>query len=826
MNHTKKIGELKLLRKFLLGFTLVELIVVITILAILGAIGFISIGGYSSRARDSDRVGDTANISKSLDISIITAGSYPSPDNAFAVTYSWGVVWNQGTVGSSVVNYLKSTVMGGGINQKPTDPLKNSEYVYSSLAEGKAYQIKAEYEGDISASLERNLLIASAYAASGDPTIAYIRGNYNGLTAKTTTGGLVYVLAVPSIVTNSGVLTGSALSIASLSGTLLFHGKALLNPNSFNPSVVVYSGGTLPANDTDITNMVTALQNVYSGANIGSNQNITTLLNTTGSTALISYGATIVKTQLGGSTVISSSSASVGCTAATWSGITIASLGHGASATYGTPITNGTGNVTASCSNGTLSYGSVSTACDSNYVASGIWACALDSCTGAAPPNSQVNGPQGTAAWGYSTTEGVCKFQCQAGYYWNGSNACVAASAGFAVASAGLEAQTPCAIGTYQDLTAQTSCKPVTAGYWASPNNGGTTNTAQTQCVAGTYCVGGVQSTTDAGYYTNVVGATSQTVCSAGSYCAAGSTSATQTICPANSYCPQASGNPTACGGSLVSPVGSTSVAACASPQKNPSGLMLTHTPNHREFVVDWIAGSGNGGAGGCKIQYYLGTTWTDIQTYNCDASSHPQVWLPSGGLIGAWSDVPVRLVRVSDGSFLGEFPIHLKCSGITGSASSTPLVDEDCNGSWDNTTGGDPYTYDTGNRCSASQTIDLVPFSAYNCTNTKPANCNGFSVGGFSQAIFYSTATVSYYSNLWAWRTCTGNFQSATANQLVAFTSSSTVSGTIPASQANSNCVDAQFNFFQYSNFGMTWKKIDCLWYEQHVAYTSIYYN
>ena len=39
-----------------LGFTLVELIVVITILAILGMIAFTQLGGFSGNARDGDRI--------------------------------------------------------------------------------------------------------------------------------------------------------------------------------------------------------------------------------------------------------------------------------------------------------------------------------------------------------------------------------------------------------------------------------------------------------------------------------------------------------------------------------------------------------------------------------------------------------------------------------------------------------------------------------------------------------------------------------------------------------------------------------------------------
>ena len=50
------------------GFTLVELIVVITILAILWTIAFISLQWYAKDARDSVRIQDVANIKKSLEL--------------------------------------------------------------------------------------------------------------------------------------------------------------------------------------------------------------------------------------------------------------------------------------------------------------------------------------------------------------------------------------------------------------------------------------------------------------------------------------------------------------------------------------------------------------------------------------------------------------------------------------------------------------------------------------------------------------------------------------------------------------------------------------
>ncbi|MDD2745404.1 MAG: prepilin-type N-terminal cleavage/methylation domain-containing protein [Candidatus Gracilibacteria bacterium] len=286
------------------GFTLIELIVVITILAILGTIGFLSIGGYSSKARDSARISDVANLSKSLDVSIVTVGSYPTPDNSFAVTYSGGTIWNQGFISTTVLQALRTSISGGGLSKKPVDPLDNSEYEYSSLAFGKAYQIKAEYEGDLNQTayqLNTPSLTEEASAAPGAPSIAYIKGNYGGLVAKTVTGSMTYALAIPSIMTNTGTANiPIIIENNHLSGALLFNGKNLKNASTFNPISVVYGKAGDPSTSTEALNIAIALQSAYSGANnIASNQAIATLL-ATPTAELASLAKTIVNNQLGG----------------------------------------------------------------------------------------------------------------------------------------------------------------------------------------------------------------------------------------------------------------------------------------------------------------------------------------------------------------------------------------------------------------------------------------------------------------------------------------------------------------------------------------------
>jgi prepilin-type N-terminal cleavage/methylation domain-containing protein len=86
----------KIQPKNFLGFTLVELIVVITILAILGTIGFIQLGGFAGSARDSVRISNLQALKKGLDLSQIQTGVYPLPESSVNITASGTIIGYQG----------------------------------------------------------------------------------------------------------------------------------------------------------------------------------------------------------------------------------------------------------------------------------------------------------------------------------------------------------------------------------------------------------------------------------------------------------------------------------------------------------------------------------------------------------------------------------------------------------------------------------------------------------------------------------------------------------------------------------------------------------
>lgn len=82
------------------AFTLVELIVVITILAILGTISYLSFFGIQILARDAVRSSDLTNIAKSIELFNTKQGRFPVVTDPINVTFSGTTLWQQGSFGS------------------------------------------------------------------------------------------------------------------------------------------------------------------------------------------------------------------------------------------------------------------------------------------------------------------------------------------------------------------------------------------------------------------------------------------------------------------------------------------------------------------------------------------------------------------------------------------------------------------------------------------------------------------------------------------------------------------------------------------------------
>ncbi|MDD2892132.1 MAG: fibronectin type III domain-containing protein [Candidatus Gracilibacteria bacterium] len=292
------------------GFTLVELIVVITILVILGTIAFLSLSGYSGSARDSSRVSDLANLSRGLEITYAKSSFYPMPDNSINITYSGGVLWNQGTIGDGVINIIGSAG-GVTVSKKPTDPLfVTKEYNYSKLAYGNGYQIKTDWEGDMVA--YHNSIINQANAAPGNPIISYIKGNYNGLLVKTETGSLVYLLAAPSIITSqTGAIGESIDSVSNLSNKFFIHGQTNSGGIAYvsnSSKFLVYSAASLPSTTAEKQNLAINIANAYSGTTLATQSNIQpyiAALATSDIAALSNLGGSAT-TNLGGTTTTDS----------------------------------------------------------------------------------------------------------------------------------------------------------------------------------------------------------------------------------------------------------------------------------------------------------------------------------------------------------------------------------------------------------------------------------------------------------------------------------------------------------------------------------------
>jgi prepilin-type N-terminal cleavage/methylation domain-containing protein/uncharacterized protein (TIGR02145 family) len=204
------------------GFTLVELIVVITILAILWTIGFISLQWYSKSARDSTRISDITSMEKILSLYKLTNNQYPTPVDPTIVTYSGSTAWTQWVFWKTA--YTRNAMM----SNVPLDPITALEYPYSVTADGQEYQLAAVLENPIA-----SLITSSTYAGTQEAQI-YTRWNYNGKFLRVIKDDTTYLLWVPSIIASD--FTSLDLEDILISKKLVYKGHKNL-PVSFSWSV-------------------------------------------------------------------------------------------------------------------------------------------------------------------------------------------------------------------------------------------------------------------------------------------------------------------------------------------------------------------------------------------------------------------------------------------------------------------------------------------------------------------------------------------------------------------------------------------------------------
>lgn len=111
---------------FLGGFSIVELLVVMSIIVLLGSLILVQVRESRSRARDAEREGEIKTLQNALALYIVNNRRYP--------IYS-GALTGTDTASTALVN-------DGALNQVPTDPFNtgNYTYVYAST-DGSTYAI-------------------------------------------------------------------------------------------------------------------------------------------------------------------------------------------------------------------------------------------------------------------------------------------------------------------------------------------------------------------------------------------------------------------------------------------------------------------------------------------------------------------------------------------------------------------------------------------------------------------------------------------------------------------------------------------------------------
>jgi prepilin-type N-terminal cleavage/methylation domain-containing protein len=104
------------------GFTLIEILIVISIIGILASIVLVNLGGFRAKGRDARRIADLKTLQNTLELYYSSNNKYP-------------------TALSDILT------AGIGVTKLPKDPKTNSDYGYCVTNAGDSYLLGATLEG-------------------------------------------------------------------------------------------------------------------------------------------------------------------------------------------------------------------------------------------------------------------------------------------------------------------------------------------------------------------------------------------------------------------------------------------------------------------------------------------------------------------------------------------------------------------------------------------------------------------------------------------------------------------------------------------------------
>ena len=149
------------------AFTLIELLIVISILGVLATIGLVAFRSAQFRGRDAQRKSDLKQISSALELYFSDYGRYPTSSSGLIMgcpsTTQSACNWGSGPFWDQKTTYFKVV---------PKDPANSQNYYYKADSTAQKFQLFAHLENSQDINCLPNLSGKSDCAAPKLPTAA------------------------------------------------------------------------------------------------------------------------------------------------------------------------------------------------------------------------------------------------------------------------------------------------------------------------------------------------------------------------------------------------------------------------------------------------------------------------------------------------------------------------------------------------------------------------------------------------------------------------------------------------------------------------------